>query len=75
MRERYSEIERILQLGYYVVEYSSFHYRIQDAVDFWPTTGSWFDRKGEGSRRSRQGHGSRALFAYLKEHYPIDRAM
>lgn len=68
-----AQVDAVLRLGYYVVQYSLYHYRFQDAVDFWPSTGRWFDRKGYGSRRERKGSGLNALIKHMRENYPLDK--
>ena len=63
-------VDQIMRLGYYTVQYSEHHFRIQDAVDFWPSTEKWFDRKGY--KYESKGRGVDELIAYLKTHYPLD---
>jgi hypothetical protein len=43
-----ARVDQILQHGYYVMELEWFHFRFQDAVDFWPSTFRWQDIKGRG---------------------------
>ncbi len=63
-------IDAVMRQGYYVVEFSPYHFRIQDTVDFWPSTARWLD--GKGYKPERKGVGLNDLIAYLKENYPID---
>ena len=67
------EIERrvdlIEQMGYYTYQFSEYHFRVEDSVDFWPTSCKWFDRKGY--KYESRGCGLKALQAYLIENYPL----
>ena len=61
-------VDRIMQWGYFVMEYSPYHIKIQDAVDYWPTSSRWRDPMGFKDERS--GKGMESLRAYLRENYP-----
>lgn len=64
-----ANIDKVMKLGYYVVGYTEYHFRIQDRVDFWPSTGKWFDPKGY--KPDNRGIGLKTLLPYLKENYPL----
>ena len=61
-------VDLVLRWGYYVVEFNGgYHVRIQDAVDFWPSTGKWRAWRGfDGT-----GQGLDSLNWYLRKHHPL----
>jgi len=63
-------IDTVLRMGYYVIEFSPYHCRIQDAVDFWPGNAKW--RCAPGYRDDRTGNGMESLEAYMRENFPIN---
>ena len=65
-----AQIDHIMRFGYYVMQYSEHHYRVQDAVDFWPSTGKWVDRKGYPDEA--KGVGFDALIERLTKNYPLE---
>jgi hypothetical protein len=62
-------VDQILRLGYFVQEFSEYHVRIQDAVDFWPTAGKW--RAPKGYKFDREGAGLSSLKDYLARYHPL----
>lgn len=73
-KEADRRVDMVLRLGYYVVAFSLYHVRIQDAVDLWPGSMKWFDLKGPGGVAARQGVGFDSLKARLLECYPLKEA-
>ena len=63
-------LDQIMRLGYYVVQFSAYHCRIQDAVDFWPTTERWHD--ATWYRGEQRGRGMKALLVHLTKNHPLD---
>ena len=68
-REAARRVDKVMRWGYYVIEFSPYHVRIQDAVDFWPTSGKWRDARGY--KFEREGYGLATLNQYLRRRYPI----
>ena len=60
-------IETILALGYFAMQFCDTRWRIQDRIDFWPSTGKWADRGATAAaqRAMQVGEGFPALIAYL----------
>ena len=65
-------VDKVMQWGYYTMEFSPYHIRIQDAVDYWPTSGKW--RAPKGYNFDREGLGLPALKKYLNEYHPLSDA-
>ena len=63
-------VDTVMRWGYYVVEFSPHHVRIQDVVDFWPGTVKW--RCAKGYKFDRDGVGLVDLKAYLTEYFPLE---
>lgn len=66
-------VDRIMQWGYNITEFSEYHVRIyaddKVAADYWPTSGRWRDAKGYKPERS--GVGIESLKDYLRENHPL----
>lgn len=62
-------VDLVMRWGYYVVEFSPYHFRIQDAVDFWPSTEKWHCARGY--KFESKGKGMDSLKAYLSENFPL----
>ena len=62
-------VDQIMRLGYYITQFTEYHYRIEDTIDFWPVREKWFDRKGY--KFERQGQGFKSLVTYLTTNYPL----
>ena len=58
----------VMSWGYYVHDFSPYHVRIQDAVDFWPTRIKWFHPKGY--KFDNHGVGMASLRNYLSTYFP-----
>ena len=61
--------DQILSFGYYIQQFSPYHFRIHNSVDVWPTTGRWWD--GLGYRDENKGQGYESLLDYLETNYPL----
>ena len=74
-RQREQErIETILALGYFAMQFCDTHWRIQDRIDFWPSTGRWSDREAPLNsihRKPGDSGGFTALVAYLAANVSI----
>ena len=56
-----------MKLGYFTMQFTEHHYRIQDRVDYWPSREKWFDL-----RTGRKGQGLQRLIRYLLDNVGID---
>lgn len=61
------DCERVMKLGYYMREFTPYHFRFQDRFDFWPKRARWIDIKA-GAR----GRGVESLIAHMKAETPVE---
>lgn len=55
-------IDRVKLAGFEVREISHGHYRVEECMDWWPSTGTWRETRGKLS-----GHGADSLINYMKK--------
>ena len=60
-----AKISRIAALGYVIQRFSPYHYRIQNRVDFWPSSEKWYELRGKG------GLGIESLLEHLARYHPV----
>lgn len=59
----HEDVVTLLEAGYSVVELTTWHYRVEGLVDFWPTTGKWRPQH----RGAKTSAGLEWLLQWLKE--------
>jgi len=59
-------------VSYFATQFCDTHWRIQDRIDFWPSTGRWADMKATSAakRNGCAGKGIADLIAYLRAEVP-----
>ncbi len=48
LREGSEELEILVAEDYQVVQFSPYHFRVNDKLDIWPSSRKWYDRRTKG---------------------------
>lgn len=60
-----ADLKKIAKAGFDYVQFSSYHYRIEGTVDFWPSSGKWIFL-----REKVEGTGAESLLVELRKWFP-----